>query len=82
VKIAKKQITLQQISTRALWLLPPFGIMKSLIALTDLTAERKIPLPLCIKRYVFEWIPEIVAASGITKVAEVIIVSRQGVPRF
>jgi hypothetical protein len=50
--------------------------MKALIALTDLTAERKIPVPLRVKRYVFEWVPEIVVASGIMKVAEVVIVSR------
>jgi hypothetical protein len=50
--------------------------MKPLIALTDLTAERKIPVSLRVKGYIFEGLPEIVVASGIMKVAEVVIVTR------
>src|SRR5229473_5360564 len=75
VKIANQQIALQQESAGALGLLSPKRIVKALIAFADFTAQREIPVPLRVERYVFERIPEIIAASGIAQVTEIVIVS-------
>src|SRR5438445_6838280 len=75
VEIAKKHIALQRISTGTLRLSSPKRIVKSLVTLANLTTERQVPVVLAIERYVFEWIPEIVAAGRIAKVTEIVIIS-------
>jgi len=74
-QIAKEQIALQQISAGTLGLLSPKRIVKALIAFANFTAEREIPVPSRVEWYVFERIPEIIAACGIAQVTEIVIVS-------
>src|SRR5271169_6436309 len=75
VEIAKEEIALQQVSAGTLGLLSPKRIVKALIAFADFTAEREIPMPSRVEWHVFERIPEVITASGIAQVAEIVIVS-------
>src|SRR5271156_3779347 len=75
VEIGKEQIALQQVPAATLGLLSPKRVVKALIAFPDFTAERKIPVPSRVERYVFERIPQIITACGIAQVTEIVIVT-------
>src|ERR1700757_4124957 len=77
MEVDVKQIALQKIPVRVIGAKPKIRIVKALVGLADLTAERQENVSIFIKRDEFDRIPKIVAFRGIRQKAPILFVTRK-----
>src|SRR4029077_20330309 len=79
VEVDVKQIALQKITVRVIGAKPKIRIVKALVGLADLAAERQENVSILIKRDEFDRIPRIVAFRRIGQNAPILFITRKGI---